>query len=150
MIRKMKVIGMLAPFIAGFGKLAPAQSLSQTTLQVDLQNAVEYQSDTGDPSQFATKPNITPSNPPKNFGVATIIADIVAVNGETAEVLAAVGYPGAVDGYQVNFQVPADAAKGVASVQVTAAWIAGPAVNHNPIIQNTLACDLRNKAGYIA
>jgi hypothetical protein len=53
----------------------------------------------------------------------------VTVNGEAAEVLAAVGYPGAVDGYQVNFQVPGDAAKGVASVQVTAAWIAGPAVN---------------------
>jgi hypothetical protein len=29
MIREMKVIGMLALFIAGFGRLAPAQSLSQ-------------------------------------------------------------------------------------------------------------------------
>jgi hypothetical protein len=85
MIRKMKVIGMQALFIAGFSRIAPAQSLSQTNLKVDLQNAVEYQEDVGDPSQFATKPNITPSNPPKNFGVATIIADIVAVNGQPAK-----------------------------------------------------------------
>src|SRR5207248_114893 len=31
-----------------------------------------------------------------------------------AEILAAVGYPGAVDGYQVNFRVPSDTAKGPA------------------------------------
>jgi hypothetical protein len=53
----------------------------------------------------------------------------VTVNGEVAEVLSAVGSPGSVDGYQVNFRVPSDAAKGLASVQVTAAWIAGAAVN---------------------
>lgn len=84
MTRKMKVIGMLGLFIAGFGGLAPAQSLSQTTLKVDLQNAVEYQEDI-DVSQFASKPNITPSNPPKNLYPATIIADIVAVNGQAAK-----------------------------------------------------------------
>ena len=53
----------------------------------------------------------------------------VTINGNPAEVLGAVGYPGSVDGYQVNFQVPSDAAKGLASVQVTAEWIAGAAVN---------------------
>jgi hypothetical protein len=53
----------------------------------------------------------------------------VLVNGDPAEILAAVGYPGSVDGYQVNFRVPSDAAKGLASVQVTAAWIASAAVN---------------------
>ena len=36
----------------------------------------------------------------------------VTVNGKPAEVLSAVGYPGAVDGYQVNFRVPPDTAKG--------------------------------------
>src|SRR5690242_4293063 len=30
----------------------------------------------------------------------------VTVNGKSAEVLAAVGYPGAIGGYQVNFRVP--------------------------------------------
>ena len=53
----------------------------------------------------------------------------VTVNGESAEVLAAVGYPGAVDGYQVNFRVPTDAAKGAASIQLTAAWIRGTSVS---------------------
>ncbi len=51
------------------------------------------------------------------------------VNGKAAEVLAAVGYPGAVDGYQVNFRMPSDAANGVATVRVSAAWIAGTPVN---------------------
>jgi uncharacterized protein (TIGR03437 family) len=53
----------------------------------------------------------------------------VTVNGKAAEVVAAVGYPGTADGYQVNFRVPSDAAKGPATVQVGAAWIAGPAVS---------------------
>ena len=43
--------------------------------------------------------------------------------------LTAVGYPGAVDGYQVNFRVPADTAKGMVSIQVIAAWIEGTSVN---------------------
>ena len=36
--------------------------------------------------------------------------------------------PRLVEGYQVNFRVPPDAAKGVATIQVSAAWIAGTAV----------------------
>jgi uncharacterized protein (TIGR03437 family) len=52
----------------------------------------------------------------------------VLVNGKPAEVLAAVGLPGAVDGYQVNFRVPPDTAKGLATIQVSAAWIAGSSV----------------------
>ena len=52
----------------------------------------------------------------------------VTVNGKSAEVLGAVGFPGAVDGYQVNFQVPSDTAHGTATIQITAAWIAGPPV----------------------
>jgi uncharacterized protein (TIGR03437 family) len=35
----------------------------------------------------------------------------VSVNGKAAEVVGAVGYPGAVDGYQVNFRVPSDTTK---------------------------------------
>jgi hypothetical protein len=53
----------------------------------------------------------------------------VTVNGKAAQVLAAVGFPGAVDGYQVNFRVPPDTAKGTASIQVSAAWISGAAVS---------------------
>ena len=41
----------------------------------------------------------------------------------------AIGFPGVVDGYQVDVQVPSDAARGIATVEVTAAWIQGPAVS---------------------
>jgi hypothetical protein len=82
MTRRVAISGVAFAFMIAYGNVAMAQSLSQTTLKIDVQNAVEYQGDTGDPSQFASKPNITPSSPPKNFYVATVIADIVAVNGQ--------------------------------------------------------------------
>ena len=53
----------------------------------------------------------------------------VTVNGKDAEVLSAVGSPGSTDGYQVNFRVPSDITTGSASIQISAAWIAGPPVN---------------------
>ena len=62
--------------------------------------------------------------------MATVNSPVeVTVNGKAAEVLGAVGLPGAVDGYQVNFRMPPDTAKGSASIQVSAAWISGAAVN---------------------
>jgi uncharacterized protein (TIGR03437 family) len=64
------------------------------------------------------------------FALAIVNSPIeVAVNGKPAEVLSAVGFPGAVDGYQVNSRVPPDAAKGPASIQVSAAWISGAPVS---------------------
>ena len=53
----------------------------------------------------------------------------VTVNGKPADVLAAVGYPGAVDGYQVNFRVPPDVAKGAATIQLSAAWMSSASVS---------------------
>jgi uncharacterized protein (TIGR03437 family) len=47
----------------------------------------------------------------------------VTVNGESAEVLGAVGYPGTSDNYQVNFRVPTDIGPGSAMIQISAAWI---------------------------
>jgi uncharacterized protein (TIGR03437 family) len=52
----------------------------------------------------------------------------VTVNGKSADVLTAAGFAGAVDTYQVQFQVPPGTATGVAMIQVTAAWSAGPAM----------------------
>jgi hypothetical protein len=52
----------------------------------------------------------------------------VIINGRPAEVLYAGGYPGAVDRYQVNFRVPQGTAAGLATVQLTSAWVAGPDV----------------------
>jgi uncharacterized protein (TIGR03437 family) len=79
-----------------------------------------------------TKPGVDPGKPFPASPLAAVNSPVeVLVNGRPAEVLAAVGFPGAVDGYQVNFRVPSDTAKGMATVQVSAAWIAGPAVTIN-------------------
>ena len=46
------------------------------------------------------------------------------MNGKAAEIIAAVGYPGSVDGYQVNFRLPPDTTKGSDTIQLSVAWIA--------------------------
>jgi uncharacterized protein (TIGR03437 family) len=76
------------------------------------------------------KPGVDPGQPFPSSPPANVNSPIeVSVNGKAAEVLSATGYPGAVDGYQVNFRVPPDTAKGPASIQVSAAWISGAAVS---------------------
>ena len=65
-----------------------------------------------------------PSNPP-----APVNSPVeIAVNGKPAEVLGAVGYPASTDTYQVNFRMPTETAKGLASIQLTVAWVAGTPV----------------------
>jgi hypothetical protein len=77
-----------------------------------------------------TNPGVDPGQPfPTNPAAAVNSPVDVTVNGRPADVLGAVGYPGAVDGYQVNFRVPPDAGKGVTSIQISSAWIASSAVN---------------------
>jgi len=53
----------------------------------------------------------------------------ISVNGKPAEVLGAVGYPGALDAYQVNFRMPSDTGKGLVTIQLGAAWVAGTPVS---------------------
>ncbi|HTS30183.1 MAG TPA: hypothetical protein VMH81_30135 [Bryobacteraceae bacterium] len=75
-------------------------------------------------------PGVDPGQPFPSSPVAIVNSPVeVTVNGKAAEVLSAVGLPGAVDGYQVNFRMPPDAGKGPASIQVSAAWISGTAVS---------------------
>jgi uncharacterized protein (TIGR03437 family) len=75
-------------------------------------------------------PGVDPGQPFPSSPLAVVNSPVeVTVNGKAAEVLSAVGYPGAVDGYQVNFRVPSDTAKGPSSIQVTAAWISGAPVS---------------------
>jgi len=77
-----------------------------------------------------TKPGVDPGKPFPASPASVVNSPVdVTVNGKSAEVTAAVGFPGTVDGYQVNFRVPSDAAKGTTTIQVSAAWIAGPAVS---------------------
>ena len=77
-----------------------------------------------------TRPGVDPGQPFPSSPLSVVNSPVqVTVNGKSAEVLAAVGLAGAVDGYQVNFRVPPDMVKGVASIQVSAAWVVGPLVS---------------------
>jgi uncharacterized protein (TIGR03437 family) len=76
-----------------------------------------------------TKPGVDPGSPFPSSPLAVVNSPVaVMVNGESAEVIGAVGYPGAVDAYQVNFRLPTDAAAGTATIQVIAAWVNGSSV----------------------
>jgi uncharacterized protein (TIGR03437 family) len=74
--------------------------------------------------------SVDPAQPFPSNPLAAVNSPIeVTVNGKPAEVLAAVGFPGTVDRYQVNFRMPPDTAKGPATIQLSAAWIPGAPVN---------------------
>jgi hypothetical protein len=67
-----------------------------------------------------TRPDVDPGKPFPSSPLAVVTSAVeVRVNGKPAEVLGAVGLPGTVDGYQVNFRVPADALKGSAALQLS-------------------------------
>jgi uncharacterized protein (TIGR03437 family) len=77
-----------------------------------------------------TRPGLRPGQPFASDPPAVVNSPLdVTVNGKSAEVVAAVGYPGSLDGYQVDFRLPPDTAKGTASIQMSAAWIPGTAVS---------------------
>jgi len=62
-----------------------AQGLAPVVLQVDVENFVRYVEDITDPTQFATRAAVTPAAVPRNFVEFVAIADIVAVNGQSAK-----------------------------------------------------------------
>ena len=71
------------------------------------------------------RPGVDPGQPFPSSPLAAVNSPVdVTVNGKPGEVLAAVGLPGTVNGYQVNFRLPPDTAKGTTTIQVSAAWIA--------------------------
>ena len=77
-----------------------------------------------------TRASLTPGQPFPSSPLAVVNSPVdVTVNGKSAEVLGAVGYPGAIDGYQVNFRVPPDITPGAATIQISAAWIPGAPVD---------------------
>src|SRR5262249_27262031 len=53
----------------------------------------------------------------------------VIFNGKELPVINKIGWPGQKALYWVDFQVPSDANSGTVPLQLTAAWIPGPAVN---------------------
>jgi len=76
-----------------------------------------------------TRPGVEPGQPFPADEILPVNSPIaVTVNGQDAEVVNAVGWPGLVDTYRVDVRVPAGIGAGTASVQLSAAWIAGTAV----------------------
>jgi hypothetical protein len=74
-------------------------------------------------------PGVDPGQPFPSSPLAVVNSPVeVIVNGRAAQVLDAVGFPGAVDGYQVNFRLP-PGTTGPASIHVSAAWISGTPVS---------------------
>lgn len=82
MIRKVELLVLLG-FVSV--NLVRGQAVPATILEVDVENQVEYQDDISDVTKFATSPNSTTSTNFRNFSVATVIADIVAINGQPAK-----------------------------------------------------------------
>ena len=75
-----------------------------------------------------TRPGVDPGQPFPSSPLAVVNSPVqVTVNGRSASVLTAVGVPGRVDTYQVQFQVPSGVTTGAAVIQVIDAWIPGPA-----------------------
>ena len=76
-----------------------------------------------------TLPGVDPGQPFPTDAVQQVNSPLaVTVNGQDAEVVNGLGWPGLVDTYRVDFRVPGGMVAGTASVRLTAAWIAGTAV----------------------
>jgi len=76
-----------------------------------------------------TTPAVSAGQPfPSGAGTLANAPVEVLVNGKSSDVLYAGGYPGAIDGYQVNFRLPSSLTPGNASLRLTAAWIPGPEI----------------------
>ena len=74
-----------------------------------------------------TRPGVGPGQPFTAVPIQVVNSPVqVLVDGSPGEVLYAGGYPGAVDGYQVNFRIPDGTTAGQASLRLTSAWISGP------------------------
>ena len=77
-----------------------------------------------------TIPGVEPGQPFPAERIQAVNSPVgVSVNGQAAQVVNAIGWPGRVDTYRVDFQVPDGLRPGAAAVSVSAAWIAGPAVS---------------------
>lgn len=76
-----------------------------------------------------TRPGADPGTAFPASPLALVTSPVqVTVNGSQATVLYAGGYPGAVNGYQVNFTMPPEIRPGNASLQLMVSWIAGAEV----------------------
>jgi hypothetical protein len=76
-----------------------------------------------------TIPSVDPGQPfPMDVGAAVNSPVDISVNGQPAQLVNAIGWPGTVDNYRIDFRMPAEAAKGMAAIRISAAWIPSPPV----------------------
>jgi len=76
-----------------------------------------------------TRPGVDPGQPFPATGSQLVNSPVeVLVNGTPVKALYAGGYPGAIDGYQVNFRLPDSTAPGVGAIALRVAWISGAEV----------------------
>lgn len=73
-----------------------------------------------------TVPGVDPGQPFPADAILQVNSPMeVTVNGQSAEVINKIGWPGLIDTYRVDFRVPDGTPAGTASIQLTAAWIPG-------------------------
>lgn len=79
-----------------------------------------------------TRPGVDPGQPfpPSSANVFQQVNSPVGVtvNQQTTQIFNAIGWPGLTDTYRIDFQIPAGLASGQASIQISIAWMNGPAV----------------------
>ena len=77
-----------------------------------------------------TRPGVDPGQPFPRDAILQVNSPVaVTVNGQDAELVNSIGWPGLVDTYRVDFRVPGGATGGAAAIQLSAAWIVGPSVS---------------------
>ncbi len=80
-----------------------------------------------------TRPGIDPGQPFPSFpgnALQQVSSPLgLTINQQPAQIFNAVGWPGLVDIYRIDFQIPAGTSSGQASVQISIAWMNGPAVS---------------------
>jgi len=77
----------------------------------------------------STLPGVDPGQPfPAPVQEVNSPVDVI-INGTSSAALTKIGWPGRVGVYRVDFQVPAGTAPGSTTVQLSAAWMQGPAAS---------------------
>jgi uncharacterized protein (TIGR03437 family) len=77
-----------------------------------------------------TRPGISPGTPFPDNPLQQVNSPVeVAINGKPAEVVNKIGWPGTTGTYRVDILVPEGTGPGPAALQITAAYVTGPALN---------------------
>ena len=74
-----------------------------------------------------TRPGVTPGQPFPSDPLQEVNSPVeVSVGSRAADVVNKVGWPGSIGNYRIDFRVPEGTPPGLATIQVSAAWVSGP------------------------